>query len=351
MLEMLSRRQVKVEGVNIGWNDSIFRRFYAFIPKKIKNLLMLRKVKVSAPGKIALSGEHAVVYGYPEILVAVDRRIFIEFEEKKEGLKVIPKEGRFSVESALEQISKKFGRRDLSNISVRITSQLPIGCGMGSSAAFAVALTAGFFEFLKLPWRLEKINEIAYELEKRQSINPSGGDNTVSTYGGFLLYRRETESFKVFSSLKTEIFPSFFLTNSGERVETTKEMIEKVRKFRSRFPVKTENIFRKMEQVSRNFLKFLSGEELNIGSLIRANERLLEDLGVVSPKAINLIRRIEAVGGSAKISGAGGTRSGSGIVLIYHAEPKTLLSFAKKENLDIFEVKLSAEGVRNESNC
>lgn len=309
---------------------------------------MSRKIKVSAPGKIILSGEHAVVYGYPEILSAIDKRLSIEMEETDSGLDVQSVGGKPIVEQAIEIFKSKLGVTGLENLKVSIFSQIPIGSGMGSSAAFAVAITTAFFEFLKLPRNLKKINEIAYEIEKKQHGTPSGGDNTISTYGGFLLYRKETETFKVFSSLKTKIFPSIFLINSGKPKENTGEMIKSVRDFILRSPREVENIFREMEQITRNFLRFLSGEELDFGDLITRNERILEQLGVVSPQTRKLIQKIELNGGSAKISGAGGIKENSGIILAYHQDPNILLKLAKEGKLDIFKVKLGERGVKNE---
>jgi len=309
---------------------------------------MIKKIKVSAPGKIILSGEHAVVYGYPEILSAIDRRIFIETEETGLGLDVQPVEGKLIVEQAIEIFKAKLGVSRLKNLKIKISSQIPIGSGMGSSVAFAVAISAAFFEFLKLPKNLKKINEIAYEIEKKQHGTPSGGDNTISTYGGFLLYRKETENIKTFLSLKTKVFSSIFLINSGKPKENTGEMIKSVRDFLSRSPQKVEKFFREIEQVTRNFLRFFSGEELDFGSLITRNERLLEQLGVVSPKTKILIQKIEKEGGFAKISGAGGTKENSGIVLAYHRDPNVLLKLAKEEKLDMFKVKLGEKGVKSE---
>lgn len=303
--------------------------------------------KVSAPGKIILSGEHAVVYGYPAILAAIDQRLSVQVSEGKK-LENLPFEGEKLLEFALNKIYRNLRKGKTVSYQIKFDSQIPIGCGMGSSAAFAVALSAAVLQYHNEPWNLEKINEIAYGIEKKQHNNPSGGDNTISTYGGFLLYRKETETFKVFSSLKTRVFPSLFLINSGKPIETTGEMVDKVRRFYLRSPLKVEKTFKEVEQVTRGFLKFLSKEESNLGELVKTNEELLERLGVVSKKTMRLIRKIEKIGGFAKISGAGGAKDNSGIIITYHPDQEKLLSFAKKENLDIFRVKLGEEGVRIE---
>jgi mevalonate kinase/hydroxymethylglutaryl-CoA synthase len=82
--------------------------------------------------------------------------------------------------------------------------------------------------------------------------------------------------------------------------------------------------------------------------LIRTNEKLLEELGVVSPPTKLLVRRIEKIGGAAKISGAGGVKRGSGIVLAYHEEPESLLAFAKRGSLGISKIKLGEAGLKYE---
>ena len=82
--------------------------------------------------------------------------------------------------------------------------------------------------------------------------------------------------------------------------------------------------------------------------MITENEKLLETLGVVSESTVKLIRNIEKMGGAEKISGAGGRKVKSGIVIVYHKNAKRLLAFAKKNNLNLFSVKIGEEGVRRE---
>jgi len=264
---------------------------------------------VSAPGKLILSGEHAVVYGYPAIATAINLRL-------------------------------KVGK------SGEIKSDIPIGAGMGSSAAFAVATST--VKIGKID--LGKINEMAYKMEKLRHGNPSGVDNTVVTYGGFLWYRKESEGFKTFKQIDAKAkLPKLFLLNSGKPEETTKEMVSLVSEKYKKNKKEVDSIFREIEVVTRDFLSFLlKDSETNIGELIKNNEKLLENLGVVSEKTRKTIRLIEKEGGSAKISGAGGIKDGSGMVIVYHKDMEKLGLIAKKYNFDIFPVKLGEEGIRIE---
>lgn len=270
----------------------------------------MRKIlKVSVPGKLIISGEHAVVYGYPAIATAVNRRL----------------------------VATRGGEID---------SDIPIGAGMGSSAAFAVALSAFKVNGLDL----EKINNFAYKIEKGIHGNPSGVDNTVVTYGGFLWFRKESENFKTFKQIESKVtLPKLFLLNSGKPSESTKEMVEHVGGLYKKNKKRVDGIFREIEVVTKGFLRFLLKEnETELGILIRDNERLLEGLGVVSESTKKIIRSVEKIGGSAKVSGAGGRKDGSGMLLVYHKDIEKLTLFAKQNNLNLMSVKLGQEGVRIE---
>lgn len=268
------------------------------------------KFKVSAPGKIILSGEHAVVYGYPALLSAVNKRLTITQTGAKH----------------------------------EVESGIPIGCGMGSSAAFAVAFSALDLVTKKQQLDLERINKEAYRIEKKIHGNPSGGDNTISTYGGYLWYRKETESLKLFKNLETSPrLRGLFIINTGKPIESTGEMVSYIS---SRYKTRKkyiDAIFREMEKITREFLSMTSFKEL-----IKQNEILLEKLGVVSDQTKNVIRKIEKIGGAAKISGAGGKKENSGILIVYHSDQGKLLNFTKKNNIDISKLKLGEKGVRIE---
>lgn len=274
------------------------------------NTFMVKILKVSAPGKIILSGEHAVVYGFPAIATAVDKRITIDRNGK-------------------------------------IDSDLPIGSGLGSSAAFAVATSA--FEINNLD--LDEINKRAYEIERVYHGSPSGLDNSTVTYGGFLWYKKESNGNKTIKKIYVKAkLPKFYLLNSGKPDESTKEMVEMVAERYKKERRYTLGIFRGIENVTKGFLEFLTGDvEHNLGELMSENERLLEGLGVVSDKAKNIIRTIEKNGGYAKISGAGGRKLGSGMILIYHRDKDKLERLFEGESTTVTPVRLGENGVKIET--
>ncbi|MFH0863766.1 MAG: hypothetical protein V1858_01605 [Candidatus Gottesmanbacteria bacterium] len=281
-------------------------------------------MKISCPGKIILMGEHAVVYGKPAIVAAVNRRMILRQAQDKQ--KTITK----------------------------VRSEIPIGCGMGSSAAWSVLLAANqIFStsgIKKLNEKiLAKISKLAYEFEKVYHGNPSGADTTVITYGGILWFKKLKNHKFIFNKLKIGSIRKFVLINSGKPKESTRDMVEKVKLEKQKNKKRTENL---LDMIGEQTKIFLHGLETRNRRLIKDSvqncESLLEDLGVVGQQAKDIIGKIEAIGGAAKITGAGGISTGSGMLLCYHQDPQKILDLAKKLKLDAFKVKLGTEGVKIE---
>lgn len=302
-----------------------------------------RTIRVSAPGKIIISGEHVVVYGYPALLASLDRRLSCTFDTQVKGREIISSVNDLTHAWKALQICERYLQHKFPNVKITIDTNLPVGSGMGSSAALAVAFAAGFKRLAKNDFDLEAINNLAYRIEKVRHGNPSGGDNTISTYGGFLWYRKESENLRTFSPIKIKRkLPRLYILDSGKPVESTGEMVAGVKEDTVTFVA--------MEKVTRGILRYLTGKEnVNFGELMTENERLLEQLGVVSPQTRELIKKIEKLGGYAKISGAGGAKAGSGILLVLHKDSQVIKRLAKSIKCAIIPVRLGKEGVKVEN--
>jgi mevalonate kinase len=269
-----------------------------------------KKNRISVPGKIILSGEHSVVYGYPALLSAINKRLIID-----ENLEII--------------------------------SNIPIGSGMGSSASYCVALSAMKMKLKTGRINKNKVYEEAYLLEKMFHGNSSGADPAICTYGGYLYFRKESEKIKTFSKIKPKRnLPNIFLYNTGRPIETTGKMVERVWKKYQENTKQITNIFNNIEKITKSFLKYLTKESIDVGPLIKDNEKLLEELDVVSKKTKEIVEKIEKIGGSAKITGAGGKKEFSGLILIYHPDKEKLLNFFEKQKLNFMEIKLGEKGLR-----
>lgn len=306
-------------------------------------------VIVSAPGKIHLMGEHSVVYGKPALLTAINRRLFVRIDSTENVNVACDAE---IVHQCLSIMQKTYHIEDIPGMNITITSTIPIGSGLGSSASLAVATLGALHLFLKKGWNPTTINELAYEVEKTQHGNPSGGDNTAVTFGGFLWYRREFEFLKSMWQLPFRIAKNlkpFVLINSGKPKETTGEMIAIVGERIKNKELRIKKIFSDQEELTKRMtLALKNGDEDELITSIKEGEKNLEKLGVVGKKATTIIRIIEKHGGAAKISGAGGIKGGSGMLLVYHPKPEILSDGIKKNKWEAFSVTLGEEGVRRE---
>lgn len=285
------------------------------------------KFTISAPGKIILMGEHAVVYGKPAIVAAINKRMTVKLV-RKNG----PPTG---------------------GLEISANSEIPYGVGMGFSAAQAVLSAASLFllyqKINKLNNKTKKlINEIAYEQEKINHGNPSGVDNTVITYGGLLWFKRRVNGPPILKRLKIKNLPPFILINTGCSRETTRQMVENVKCQASNIKTKRQvlGVLSEIEEQTKKFLKALKKkDEKLLKNSIKICQRNLEKLGVVSEFGKRIIREIEKIGGAAKITGAGGKTFGSGMLLCYHKNPKKIVELGKKLKLETIKVKLGGEGV------
>jgi len=343
----------------------------------------MKSIKVSAPGKIHLLGEHSIVYGKPAILAAVDKRCFVEITPRKDKvIEIISKDLLLSEKadekiilrktkqakkiwnvfnksknfSILQTITKNpsdylyiiigealgFYKKTLkTGFTLTIRIEIPVGSGMGSSAALAVALAGGITVFLEEKFDKEKINHIAFLAEHYIHGFPSGGDNSASCYGGFVWFRKETDSLKILQPIEISLSEKsanlFALFDTGRPKESTGEMVASVKTFVNKRKTYAEKIFADQDLSTRNLLTAMQeNDEDEMRTIIKSGEKNLEKIGVVSPSVKKMIRQIEKSGGAAKICGGGGKTKGTGVLLVYGNE----------KNNNYAKIHLGEEGIK-----
>lgn len=314
---------------------------------------MSDKVAVSVPGKIHLMGEHAVVWGRPALLSAISWRLYVTVSQNKGGLQIISQEPITLINKAVEIVQKRFKLSQKPHVKIKINSQIPVGRHTGSSAAVSVGVIAALVFYLKKIWNPNLVNELAFEVEKYQHRNPSGGDNTAVTFGGFIWFRRELEFLKSIWQLAFRPSPKlapFMLIDTGRPEENTGEMITSVTEFIKKYPGKAKKLLDENEEATKDVTMALrEGNEKLLINAIGQGEKTLEGLGVVSKKVIPLIREIEKKGGAAKILGGGGKKNSVGLLLCYSRNKQSIKKITEKYFYKIYSVKLGEEGVRLES--
>jgi len=308
-------------------------------------------ITVSVPSKIHLLGEHAVVYGKPALLASINKRIFVTVSKTKK--KKVDNPSLEELKKVIEHaIKKKYRISKIHPYTISISSHIPIGSGLGSSAALSAALTFALLTFLGIHADKTTIFGIAYEGESFFHGNSSGGDVAIVIEGGLLWYRKDFEFLKTFTPLPFKPHKNigqFILINSGKPKESTKDMVEKVSQLKVISSRKTQALFDSQEELTKQMVISLrDGDEDSLIECIKLGELNLEKLGVVGEKAQSLVRMIEKLEGAAKITGGGGFKEGSGMILVYHKDMERLLVYAKQKNLEVLKIQIGSEGLRKD---
>ena len=320
---------------------------------------MAKSITVRAPGKLILSGEHAVVYGAPALAMAVNRYVTAtltespsakiafdladlahrsaltldalgQFKEriKRKYKKFIRGEYRISAvlqkpfelaQFAMSMFSETFHLTLPRGVKLKLQSDIPIGCGMGSSAATILSVMTAVAQYSDLSICSEKLFQLALQVENMQHGRSSGLDLRVAQRGGCLFLHGE--------QIESRAVPTIpmYLINTGIPKTSTGQCVEAAAiHFQSSAELKQdfENVTCALdESMKDNNLK-------SVQDAIRANHQLLQQIGVVPERVAHFIKSIEEAQGAAKICGAGaikGDQAGAVLVMIEDASALSML--------------------------
>jgi hydroxymethylglutaryl-CoA reductase len=265
-----------------------------------------------AAGKVILLGEHAVVYGKRALALPIPGAVTATVKQAERLTLEVPGWGLSreisrdggGIDAAVYRILDNLGiGRDA--FGVRVQSALPRGMGLGSSAAFAVAIVRAFDNLLGLSLGDDRVNEIAFDCEKLAHGNPSGVDNTLATFARPMLFRKR-ESVEV-EPIELAEAPPIVIACSHEP-GFTHEQVAGVRARYEALPEAFGAIFDQIDALSVVGAEALvAGDYAALGQLMNVCQGLLNALGVSTPeleRMVDIARRAGASG--AKLTGAGG---------------------------------------------
>ncbi len=304
-------------------------------------------MKVLAPAKLILSGEHAVVYGRPALAMAISQYVTVTVTHESlphilfdlsnlayyrylsfDGLRRLKKrikskyhrfiQGDLGIRDVLKKpfelvqftlsLLMEVLQLSLSDgIKVEVRSDIPIGCGMGSSAAIILSIIVAISMHLRIKLSTEKLLRLALQAENIQHGRSSGLDLRTVLQGGVAYMCNH-----VVETRRATTMP-LYLVNTGVPLSTTGQCVERVAPhFRSQYlGDEFSSVTNRMDAAlqTHSYLQFQE--------TIRANHRLLVRLGVVPERVQTFVAQIEAQAGAAKICGAGTiTGEQAGAVLV-----------------------------------
>lgn len=308
---------------------------------------MKKQFRARSPAKLILSGEHAVVYGKPAIAMAINRYAestintnlssailfnclnfsyaksftlqalegikhrlqdkYYAFLEGRCGIRDVLKTPfellQYTVTHLLDTLNVNLSE----GLEIRASSDIPVGCGMGSSAAIVMSTLYALAHFLKLDLDPARFLALGREAENLQHGNSSGLDLHLAMKGGCLRFEEGRTLARTMPNMP------FSIAQTGKPDSTTGECVSIVAKH-----FKESTLAEDFSAITELFDQALQANHIpNMQACVRENHKLLVEIGVVPPKVQDYIRALEKEGAAAKICGAGAVHgNNAGVVLV-----------------------------------
>ncbi len=333
-------------------------------------------MKILAPGKLILSGEHAVVYGKPALAMAINRYVtatatpqippLISFDlsdlayhhklslSALEHLKNRIKQkyqcfinGEFKIRDVLHKpvelaqfafslFFEALNVKLTQGIKIHVQSTIPMGCGMGSSAATILSIVRAIAHHLHIPLSSEMLYRLGLEAENMQHGYSSGLDLRISLLGGCIYVKGDKIHSRPIPALP------MYMVNTGTPESSTGECVAAVANHFKNTKMGEE--FANVTNAMDVALQHNQFEE--VMQAIRENHQLLIKIGVVPQAVQNFISAVENFGGAAKTCGAGAiSGEKAGIVLVVTEDEPALATLCERYNYSILPIACEPRGV------
>ncbi|MFY4811802.1 mevalonate kinase [Haloarcula sp. AONF1] len=326
-------------------------------------------VTSSAPGKVYLFGEHAVVYGEPAVPCAIERRVHVTATEIDEGLRIHANDLQLDgftveysgdgeshpdvdvaeslVEAGMGYVNEAVAQaRDAADapeagFEISVEGDIPLGAGLGSSAALVVAAIDAATRELGVELSANEIADRAYLVEHAvQDGQASRADTFCSAMGGAV--RVEGDDCRRLDGIDTLPFVIGYDGGAGD----TGALVAGVRDLRGKYDFAADTVAAIGDIVREGESVLGTGDYERLGELMDFNHGLLSALGVSSRSLDSMVwaaRDADAHG--AKLTGAGG--GGCIVALDETDDALTALKYTPGCE-DVFRAELDTDGVRQE---
>ena len=289
----------------------------------------------SAPAKIILFGEHAVLYGYQALGFALSRGVNIQmragegrvFTKFSHELHTATESGQ----STPDPLVRKALGASFGDLDVDITFEVPVSGGLGSSAALATALIrASLTKDKKVADPMEVLRK-AMEVEDVAHGKSSGLDPAICVYGGLVSFKRTSaEDFQV---QHLELKESFHLVIGvyGSHGGTSRR-IKAVTKLRKIYPAAIDSAMKTLGHCADWGIKAIQAGDLHsTGHAMDLAHGVLSGMGLVGHTIEQMARAARHEGAyGAKMSGSGG-EGGAVVALVPDIQTGNQISMRWRE--------------------
>ncbi|MBN2472562.1 MAG: mevalonate kinase [Anaerolineae bacterium] len=286
----------------------------------------MQAARATAPGKIILFGEHAVVYGQPAIAVPLRDvcATAVATPGSIPGSMVIvaanlartlilrprPEPNEHALVIAVRRLLDHIGQ-PIPALQIVLSSTIPIASGLGSGAAATTAVLRAVSAALDVSLDDDALNDLVYEIEKLHHGTPSGIDNTVVVFEKPVYFMRD-------KPLETFDFgrPVHLVVADTGISSPTHLAVGDVRALREGRPAHVDSLLDRIGDITRQAREAISaGDVQRLGVLALENHTLLRELTVSSSELDRLVAAATDAGAcGAKLSGGG--RGGNMIAFV-----------------------------------
>jgi mevalonate kinase len=298
-----------------------------------------------APSKVIITGEHFVVHGAWALAAALPRGVRVE----------MTKSSRFEVTSdrfpgrhprlrpvglVVEGMAREFSVKP--TVRVAVSSAIPEGAGLGSSASTMVAVASAFSKLNSLGLGPEEVARFSMVGEQEIHGKPSGIDSAICTHGGVLLFSAGQMPKEVTFDGQRSLIVSY----SG-RSRSTKGQIGRVSGFKKSLPGLFSALSGSVSELSLQAAeRLVAGDMKGLGRILSLNQAVLGFLGVSNSALDRMVDYLASAGSyGAKLTGAGG--GGSVVAVAPEAKEKSIVSGLKARGFETFIAGVPTKGVKS----
>ena len=332
--------------------------------KMIKSILtttdyMQKTIRVSAPGKLLLLGEHAVVYGYPSMVTSVNQRMHLtatvlsspEFQLEAPDVDIhaykkpiselgkgeVPKGARF-IERGLVNFISKYHFKN--GVRIETKSEFSSLYGFGSSSASIVCILKAMSELTGAHLNNQELFDLSYKTLIDVAGKGSGFDIAAAIFGGVFYYISPGKIIEPIGAANLSLVVGY----TGIKVDTV-TVVNDVASLRKKNPDLVNCQFKIIEDLVNKAKSAIKEKNWSlVGSLMNSNQSALEILDVSSPKLDAMISAARSAGAfGAKLSGAG--RGDCMIALVSSDKKEEVSSAITKAGGQIIPVETNVPGV------
>ncbi|MDM8530559.1 mevalonate kinase [Anaerolineales bacterium HSG25] len=272
-------------------------------------------ITTTAPGKIILCGEHAVVYGRPAIAVPVSQveakavliptktKFHIIAPDLKRDYRLDSALPDDPIASSIKLTLAQFDELP-PHVTLQLTATIPLGRGLGSGAAISTVIVRALAQYFEQPLSTDMVSRLVFEVEKLYHGTPSGIDNTVIAYqqSVYFIKGRPIQRLRVKQPFCLVIGDTGVVAPTHIAVGGVRERWQANRE-------QYEGYFDDIETLVRHTRVIVEqgiSKPKALGKLMNENQELLEQIGVSSPELERLVQAARQAGAwGAKLSGAG----------------------------------------------